>query len=205
MAITDGYVTLAQVKGALRIPAADDIDDELLELNIEAASREIENFVERKFTSVTATRRYIPIDAFTVEIDDLTTLTSLKTSDGDGVFSTTWNPATDAQLEPLNGLAGGMATPATRIRAIGEYLFPIFHPTNVNAFEATVQVEGVFGFPAVPTVIVQATMLYAMRLYKRLDSPLGSYGMADMGIVHVRRIDPDIEQLLMPFKKVRMA
>jgi hypothetical protein len=44
-----------------------------------------------------------------------------------------------------------------------------------------------------------------MRIYKRLDSPLGSMGMGDMGIIHVRSIDPDIASLLAPFRKVRMA
>jgi hypothetical protein len=202
MAITDGYATLAQVKAALRI--TDNIDDSLLELNIEAASREIENYCERKFTKVTATRVYIPQDSFTAQIDDLVSLTTLKTSSTGETFDTTWG-AGDFQLEPLNGIAGGMDHPYTRIRAIGSYLFPLWDPVNVNAHEATIQVTGVFGWNAVPTAITQATVLYAMRIYKRLDSPLGSMGMGDMGIIHVRSIDPDIASLLAPFRKVRMA
>jgi hypothetical protein len=39
VAITDGYATLADVKAALRI--TDNVDDSLLEISIEAASREI--------------------------------------------------------------------------------------------------------------------------------------------------------------------
>lgn len=202
MAITDGYATLAQVKAALRI--TDTIDDSLLELNIEAASREIENFCERKFTKTTATRVYMPQDSFTVQIDDLASLTTLKTSSTGETFDTTWGE-TDYQLEPLNGIAGGLSQPYTRIRAIGGFLFPLWDPLNVNAHEATVQVTGVFGWDSVPTAITQATVLYAMRIYKRLDSPLGSMGMGDMGIIHVRSIDPDIASLLAPFRKVRMA
>jgi hypothetical protein len=202
MAITRGLCTLADVKSALRI--TDNVDDSILELNIEAASREIENHCERQFTSGTATRVYVPQDAYTVQIDDLVSLTTLKTSSTGETFDTTWS-AGDYQLEPLNGLAGGLETPFTRIRAIGDYLFPIWDPTSVNAIEATVQVTGTFGFATVPTAVRQACVFYSARLYKRNDSPLGSYGMGDLGVVHVRRIDPDIEALLAPFRKVRMA
>ena len=108
MAISNGYATLADVKAALRIPNGDTQDDFLLELSIEAASRQIDGFCERVFTQSTATRIYRPTDVFTVDIDDLQSLTFLKTdSDGSGVFSTTWS-ATDYQLNPLNSISGGI-------------------------------------------------------------------------------------------------
>jgi hypothetical protein len=50
VAITDGYATLADVKAALRI--TDNVDDSLLEISIEAASREIDGFTERVFTQL---------------------------------------------------------------------------------------------------------------------------------------------------------
>jgi hypothetical protein len=40
MALTTDYVSLAEVKAALRIPSADTVDDALLELSIEGASRQ---------------------------------------------------------------------------------------------------------------------------------------------------------------------
>jgi hypothetical protein len=52
MAISNGYATLADVKAALRIPTSDTQDDFLLELSIEAASRQIDGFCERVFHSV---------------------------------------------------------------------------------------------------------------------------------------------------------
>ena len=45
MAITNGYATLAQVKAALRI--SDDVDDSLLEMAIESASRAIDGHAAR--------------------------------------------------------------------------------------------------------------------------------------------------------------
>ena len=203
MAITDGYATLSDVKAALRI--TDTVDDSLLEISIEAASREIDGFCERVFTQSTATRIYRPTDVFTVEVDDLQSITTLKTdSDGSGVFDVTWE-TTDYQLNPLNGLAGGISTPYTQVRAIGEYLFPIYEPRNVNSNEASIQIVGVWGWSAVPTAIRQATILLAMRQFKRYDSPTGVMGFGDLGVMRVGRVDPDVEKLLMPFRRMRFA
>ena len=202
MAVTNGYVSLALVKKALRI--TDDIDDDILELSIEAASREIDGFCERVFYDTTETRVFIPRDSFTCEIDDLNSLTTLKTSSTGESFDVTWTSA-DLQLEPLNSQAGGLVTPATRIRAVGDYVFPTFEPRNVNHYEATVQVTGTFGYTPVPTAIEQAALLLTLRQYRRYDSPLGVAGFDEMGVVRVGRIDPDVQKLLSPFRRVKMA
>ena len=198
MAITDGYTTLDEVKAILRI--TDNVDDALLETCVEAASRQIDTHCERVFTPTTATRVFTPSDSYLVSIDDLSTLTSLKTSSAaDGTFDITWT-ATDYQLEPLNGLTGSIYSPYTRIRAIGDYLFPVVND------EATVQIQGVFGYgTSVPVDVKQACNLLAVRQFKRYDSPLGVAGFGDIGIVRVSRVDPDIEALLGPYRKMRMA
>ena len=202
MALENPYVTLALVKKALRI--TDDIDDDILELSIEAASREIDGYCERVFYQTTESRVFVPQDSFTTQIDDLVTLTSLKTSTTGETFDTTW-AATDYQLEPNNGIAGGLETPSTRIRAIGDYVFPTWVAQNVNHYEATVQVTGTWGWSAVPTAVEQAALLLTLRQYRRYDSPLGVAGFDEMGVVRVGRIDPDVQKLLMPFRKVFMA
>lgn len=202
MAITDGYATLAEVKAALRI--TDSVDDALLETSIEAASRQIDHYTERTFTAGTATRVYVPTDSFTADIDDLISLTTLKTSSTGESFDVTW-AAGDYQLEPLNGRSGGLLQPYTRIRAIGNYLFPIWDPRNVNSHEATVQVTGNFGWSSIPTAINQATIILSIRQFKRYDAPLGIAGFGEMGSIRVGRFDPDVEALVAPFRKVRMA
>ncbi len=198
MAISQGYTTLASVKAILRI--TDSVDDALLEECIESASRQIDTHCERVFTYGTATRIYTPNDSFVTEIDDLISLTTLKTStSADGVFDTTWT-ATDYQLEPLNGLVGGLKAPYTSIRAVGDFTYPI------SGGEATVQVTGVFGYgTAIPTDVKQACNLLAIRQFKRYDSPLGVAGFGDIGVVRVSRVDPDIDALLAPYRKIRMA
>ena len=197
MAIIDGYTSLANLKRNLNI--TDTVDDVLLELCIETASRSIDNLTERIFYRTTTTRIYTPRDNFNVEIDDLDSLTTLKTSTNiDGVFDQTWK-ATDLQLEPLNKIAGGIPSPYTLIRAVGDYWIP----TGME--EATVQVTGTFGWATIPKAIEQATLLQSARYFKRADSPMGVAGFDAMGVVRLSRIDPDIATLLDPYVRVRMA
>ena len=199
MSLTNAYCTLNQVKASLRIPVSDTVDDALLTLAINAASRDIDQATERQFFSASATRIYTPRDSYITDTDDIVSITSIKTSTAaDSIFDTTWT-ATDYQLEPLNGIAGGMAVPFNSIRAVGDFTFPI------SGQEATVQVTGVFGFSAVPVAIEQATVLLASRIFKRNDSPGGVMGFGDIGVVRVSRIDPDIDRLIMPYKKMRFA
>jgi hypothetical protein len=199
MAITNGYATLAQVKAALRI--TDSVDDALLEMAIESGSRAIDGYANRSFYSQgSAVRIFTPNDNFLTEIDDLVTLTLLETkTDDDSAFDTIF-AADDYQLEPLNGRVDGLAVPFNFIRAVGDYLFTQFEQ------EATVRVTGVWGWPSVPISITQATVIQASRIYKRLDSPLGVAGISDIGIMRVsNRLDPDVAQLVDPFRRIRFA
>ena len=203
MSIENGYCTLSDVKNALRIQ--DTVDDGLLEISIEAASREIDGFCERFFYSTSATRVYLPTDSLTTHTDDIQTVTTLKVDTaGDGTFDQTWTTS-DFQLSPLNGIAGGIETPFNTVSAVGDYLFPIYQPRNVEAQQASVQIVGVFGFASIPTAVKQACIILSMRQFKRYDSPTGVMGFGDLGVMRVGRVDPDVEKLLMPFRRMRTA
>ena len=198
MAISNGYATLVQVKAALRI--SDTVDDTLLEMAVESASRAIDGYASRSFySSGTATRYYAAQDSYITQIDDIssTALTLATSSAGNNVFDTTW-AVTDYQLEPLNGNVDGLAVPYTRIRAVQNYLFPLL------AEQSLVKLTAVFGWSAVPIAITQACIIQSSRLFKRLDSPLGIAGFGDMGAMRVSRyLDPDVEQLVSPYRIVR--
>jgi len=204
MAIANGYATLAQVKAAARV--TDTLDDELLETAIESASRDIDAYCERVFYNAgTATRVYIPTDIYRLETDDLISVTTIKSdTTGDGGFNETW-ATTDYQLEPLNGIAGGITTPYNRVRAVGDLLWPIYEPRDINAGQASVQIVGVFGFSAVPTAIKQATILASLRAWKRYESPTGVLGFSDVGVVRIGRLDPDVQRLIDPYRRFLMA
>jgi hypothetical protein len=205
MTITNGYATRNQVKAALRIGTADTIDDDLIDNCVGAASRLIDGYCNRRFWSTgTATRVYQAEDSFYCSIDDIagTAITLRTSSFADGNFDVTWT-ATDYQLEPLNGNLDGLTWSYDKIRAIGDYLFPT---VNANYGEqALVQVTAVFGWPAIPEPVTQATIIQASRIFKRYDSPLGVAGFGDLGAIRVSRyLDPDMAQLVEPYRRMRI-
>ncbi len=198
--MTNPYCTLAQVKAGLRI--TDTVDDSLLEMAVESASRAMDSYCNRVFysTGTAVTRYYSPRDSYLCDIDDLVSLTSLYTNSDEtqASYNVQWT-SEDYQLEPLNGLADSQPTPYTRIRAIGNFTFQTLDG------EASVKVTGVFGYNAVPIAVTQATVIQASRIYKRLDSPLGIIS-GELGAMRVgTRLDPDVAQLVDGFRKVRMA
>jgi hypothetical protein len=200
MSITNGYATLAQVKAALRIPSADTVDDALLSMAVESASRLIDAYANRTFITIgTATRYYATHDPYVVEIDDARNIIEVQSSSSeDGIYDITWDltPHTgDIQPEPINDYIGGLVWPFTRLRAIGDYVFPIDR-------ETTVKVTAVFGWPTIPATVKQACVIQSMRLFKRLDSPLGVAGFGDAGILRVSRgLDPDVAQLIEGYRR----
>jgi len=204
MAITNGYASLNEVKAALRI--TDNVDDTLIELATESASRSIDGFCSRSFWNQgTAVRVFSAYDDYILPIDDLATTNGLivKSSMNSNPISydTTW-ASTDIQLEPINGVLDGIAWPYTKIRAVGNYLFP-YWPYPNGSGQALIQITGVWGWSAVPNAIKQATIIQSSRYFKRFDSPLGVAGFGDFGPVRVSRLDPDVEQLVMPYRKLR--
>jgi hypothetical protein len=203
--MTINYATLSQVKSALRI--TDQIDDGLLNTAISSASRWVDGWCDRTFvaagtaiSSVTS-RDYIPTGLYDpLLIDDAVEIVSVKIDDDfDRTFPVTLR-AIDFQAEPLNETTYGLVLPFTRLRPFEDGYWPTFRN------QATVRVEARFGWPAVPDAVREATILQASRLFTRLDSPLGVAGFGDMGAMRVSRfVDPDVEQLLAPYRRVRYA
>lgn len=196
MAITNGYATLSETKAALRI--TDSVDDSLLEMAIESASRLIDGYTYRYFYNAgTATRDFVASDSYLTIIDDLISLSELKTTDEIGSEYVTWGSA-DYQLRPVNGKQDGLNVPYTSILSTDDLLF------NILGEQALVRVTGVWGWSAVPIAVKQATIIQSSRIYKRLDSPLGVAGFGDLGAIRVgRALDPDVEQLVMPYRIMR--
>ena len=200
MPITNGYASLTELKASMGIPTADTVDDSMLEIAIESASRAIDTYTGHNFySSGTATRYYAPTSNMVCETDDIASLVHIKTMDSTDLFTITW-AASDYQLEPLNGIVDGMPTPYTRIRAIGDYLF---EPLDG---QATVEVRAVFGYTSTPIQIKQACILQASRIMKRNDSPLGVAGFGELGVVRVSyKLDPDVAQLIDGYRKLRVG
>ena len=197
MALTNAYASLIQLKSAIGI--ADGIDDPMLEMAIESASRQIDSYTERYFYNAgTAVKLFSPLDNYVCPTEDFITLTKVETSEDGESWDTEW-AATDWQAEPLNGRSGGLVTSYTQIRAIDSYLFPYRNG------EATARLTGTWGWSAVPIAITQATIILASRIFKRLDSPLGIISN-DLGSMRVGfRLDPDVQHLIDPYRKISAA
>ena len=197
MAITNGYCTLAEVRASAKFPASDTADDGLLERAVESASRRVDGYCGRFFyqTSSVAVKCY-PFDDYNLPTDDIpTTTVTLKTDDnGDGTFETTWTQGVDYQLEPLN--AQVYYRPYRRIVAIGGKTFPQAFLPN----KPLVEVTTTWGWASIPTDIREATVILALRIYQRPSSALGVAGFNDTGAVMVRSVDPDVREMLTPYR-----
>jgi hypothetical protein len=199
MAIVNGYAQLEDLKSLLRIPASDTVDDAQLSRAIEAASRRIDGVCDRIFyQEATATARvYDATNLSSVSIDDVSTITGFSVRVDDGFdYSTVLINNIDFRIEPLNNLAKGL--PFYRLVSLSG----VFPRSTVRP---SVQVTARWGWPAVPNPIRDATLLMAGRLFKRGDSLLGVAGFSDMGVITVRGVDPDVDHLIQPFRRMAVG
>ena len=196
MAIVNGYCTLAELKASLNI--TDAVDDTALEAAITAASRMIDDYTERFFyvngsVGSPVTRYYTALDPYTINVDDITTVSEIATDDNfDFTYGTVFTTS-DFMVEPINNPIKGF--PYNRLLAIGSYIFPYQLPQAVR-------VKGVWGFTAVPPEVNMATLIQSSRLFGRRQSPFGIAGSPEMGTVRLySRLDADVEVLLRPYRK----
>lgn len=194
--LTKMYCSVEELKSRLGLAAADTADDFELRLAVESAARWVDGHCHRRFYRASETRTYVPVTPYRLAVDDLVSVTTLKTdASGDGTFETTW-ATTDYQLLPHNPTAAPEQTPYTHLRAVGSYTFPT---ACTRARQDRVQVVGVFGWPQVPAAIKQATLVVAAETFKRKDTFAGQGGLGEFGPVLVRR-DPQVLDLLNPYR-----
>lgn len=163
-----------------------------------SASRWIDSWCDRQFFRATTTRTFAPSDLYCMAVDDLVSVTTLKTDPGgDGTFETTW-ATSDYQLLPLNPSAAAEQRPYTSIRAVGSYTFP--HCAYLGARSDRVQVVGVFGWPAVPAAVKQAAAILSTDMLKLGTMAFGIAGYGEYGAVRARP-NPIVVSLLAPYRK----
>lgn len=198
MTITNGYATAAQLRTHLG-DTGSTLTTELLERAINATSRSIDKWCGRRFwqDGTVQVRTYRPEDPYEAWTDDISTTTGLivKTdTSGDGTYATTWS-STDYQLEPLNANVQDAAYAWWRLVAIDRYTFPT--PTR----RPTLQVTAKFGWPVVPPEVEEACLLRAAAIFKRSEAVFGIAGFGEFGVVRIGRQDPDVVELLSPYRR----
>ena len=197
MAITNGYVTLSEVKAYLRI--SDSVDDTMLEQIVESASRSIDRIANRRFylDADASARTYRLIGNLRVQVDDFGTTTGLvvKTDpDDSGVYQTTFVLDSDYIVEPTNALAKGR--PFTTITIVGGTAFSL--PVN---YRPQVEVTARWGWPSVPDDIVEATLILCADLYKRRDSVGGVLGLSELGAIRMSPLGRDIAAMVRAYRR----
>lgn len=202
------YASSADLKARFSID--DSVDDALITMALDGASRKIDQHCQRVFyntAAVTATfvanNPYRLILADTdVWVGDAVSVTSLATDEsGDGTFETSW-AATDYQLWPPNAALGPEPRPYTEVRAVAGRIFPVPYERLRRADR--VQIIGTFGWPtAVPVDVREACLVVAGELFKMKDAPFGVAGFGAFGAIRVRD-NPLAVKLLEPYERDRV-
>lgn len=206
-AATNAYCTRGELKAELQI--SDTANDTLIDLSINAASRQIDGHCGWRFWQDTA----VQTRTFTAEssgglylLDDdlgegIATTTGLivKTDGGgDGTYETTLTVDTDFTLGPANAQARTPAWPYTEllIAPLGSVSFP------TGWGRPSVQITAKFGWPAVPDDVTKACLIQAAQLFKAKDTPFGVAGVGDLGVLRIRSgMNPIAQGLLAPYRK----
>lgn len=204
LALGDSYASLSELRLRVGLAASDPTtDDARLTSALSVASRGIEKLTHRQFnTAASGTARvFYPNTFWRAEVDDFSAVASIKTDLGDdGTYETTWDAA-DYQLEPLNGVVDGESGwPYWTIRAVGSKTFPCVDAMS----RAPLEVTATWGWSAVPSPIKEACLVLAEEIFKLADTPFGSGGQGQFGIIRARenpfvwvRIKPYVRDLIM--------
>lgn len=190
-AFSDLYCTPEMLKS--RTGITDNHDD----AEIIGACRAVSRWIEKKFCQRVFYRReqtftFTARASTCLDLPDLIEVTTLKTDgDGDGVFETTWT-ASDFQLLDPNAPFEAEPEPYDSVKAVGSYAFPVACTGRTNR----VQVEGVWGWPAVPEPVIEAAKILSGDYLKLGAMAFGVAGYGEYGAVRARMSNPALEMLM---------
>lgn len=205
MTVTNGYTTVSQLASLCQISSA--VDDPILEVAINAASRMIDNYCGWRFwqdTTVVA-RTFEPCDEDELDLMDYPSGDGISTAvglivkldqSGDGTYETTLTATTDYVLKPSNALLEYPQRPYTMIALTRTYAF-----AKARDNRPTVEVTAKWGWPAIPDDVTAACLLISRDLYKEVKS--APFGVADFGGEGPLRIGVNrtARTLLDPYRK----
>lgn len=183
---------------------SDTSDDAVLEALVESVSRAIDDFCGRRFYAATQTRYYSATSGRRLLVDDLLSVTTLKTDDdGDGTYETTW-ATKDYHLAPYNAQLESVPEPywSIEVSESGDYSFPV-------GVRRGVEIAGSWGFSATtPDVVNRACLFQVAQEFRTRHTPLGVQGSGEFA-TEVRSIGlhPFVKRLLSngPYRRIAVA
>jgi hypothetical protein len=192
------YATLAEFKEAAGILSSDTVSDTALQDVLNTSAKMVDRYCDTAigFGQTSSQTRYYQASKVTqCLIDPLVSISQLATDNGwDGTFSTVWS-ATDYIFYPRNAAADSMPYYWMDANlATGAQMFPLI-PNGVK-------VTGVFGWPAVPAAVKQATIIQALALFSSRQAPFGVIGAGSEGSVMrmSAALHPEVKALLEPYR-----
>lgn len=184
------YVSVAEMKEMLTLQGTTFSDSDMSRAVV-SASRAVDGICGTQFYlgTVGEVRKYTPVSAEYLLIDDATTITSVSTLGTSLVLDTDY-----AKFSAWPG------HPTSVLRALTSTV--LFPRGTVNG----VSVTGTFGWPAPPADVKQATAILASRLFKRSrEATFGVIGFdLEGGAVRIPGRDPDVYRLLEPYMRSSM-
>lgn len=182
------YVDSDDFKATLTLQGTTFLDEDV-DASLAAASAGIDKAQGRTYgrsDTDDVIRFYRPDDHELLNIDDLVELVTLRAdANGDGTWET-WTVDVDFRLEPLNAALDG--EPYMQIRTLTQS-FP------VHRF-SLVEITGVWGWPAPPQQVIEATSIIASQLVKRKrENPYGFVISGDV-VAYLIRNDSQVAFLL---------
>jgi hypothetical protein len=197
MALGDPYLSVADFK--VRTRSQSSSNDEMIAAALESASRSIDDYCAREFNhSENDEYRVFSSSAFAwdwfrrpLDVGDVVSITEIASDDGSGAFPDVW--AVDSyELWPRTPRSGW---PYRQVRA------SLIASASMPLTAYGIRIAGVFGFPAVPAPIKEATFLTANRLLSLYDAPFGKSGGGDMGSLDMTTsLTPIIKSMVKPYR-----
>lgn len=156
MTITNGYVTLAEVKACFNTSSTNATDDGFIEDLVEMGSRLIDRETCRTFYARTETRKFDYTSSRSLKMDDdLLTITTLTNGDSETIAATEYN------LYPLN------RSPKREIRLKQGSTY-YWATDGYSNTEGVISVAGTWGFSATaPDDIKHACLSIVISAYHR--------------------------------------
>jgi len=191
------YLTSDDLKADLSL-TGQTFADHAITRSITAASRMVDQLCNRFFyqDSVATPRVFTPIRYDVLAIHDLVSATTVKTDvDGSFAYAQTWTVNVDYVFHGANqALIGWPYTDLVYLPMTSNYALD---PTIINS----VQITGIWGWPAVPAQVQEATSILATQLIKRKrEAPFGIVSY-DGYAMRMGQVDAQVKTLLAPFQK----
>jgi hypothetical protein len=199
--VVHGYCTVDDLREQLGDLASQNLSQNQLVRAINAASRAVDNYTDRRFWADAApVTKLFPVrtcgDTELWLPEDIAYSAGLVIATSDGTaYTTIWNAA-DYRLWPYGAnTSGSLYGGWWKLESARGLRFDVRGTTGILPIQITAR----FGWSFKPTEIEQATVLKAAQLFKRKDSPYGVAQFGDIAAVQITRADKDVIELLWPY------